>query len=150
MSACHKRFHERARVRHRQCGYGEQSLGKLLSDAPRHGGAPVVTNKMHPLHTTCVDKRSDVLRKLGNAVVPAARRPGARGITTLARSQTTVALRGQPRNDRLPHRVLFREAMQQHNYRTVGRPGINDIENELTAAELFHRLSVRHQLDTRT
>jgi len=32
--------------------------------------------------------------------------------------------------------------MHQHNHRTVGRPGINDFENELTATELFHRLSV--------
>ncbi len=32
--------------------------------------------------------------------------------------------------------------MQQHNHRPVGRPGINDVEHELTATELFHRLSV--------
>src|SRR5690348_7187533 len=32
--------------------------------------------------------------------------------------------------------------MQQNNYWPVSRPGINDLEDEPTAMELFHRLSV--------
>jgi hypothetical protein len=38
--------------------------------------------------------------------------------------------------------VLFGEAVQENDHRPVGRPGIDDVEHELTAAELFHRLSV--------
>jgi hypothetical protein len=32
--------------------------------------------------------------------------------------------------------------MQHNNHRPVRWPGINDVEHELTATELFHRLSV--------
>jgi hypothetical protein len=101
-----------------------------------------MTNQVHSLRASRVDKRSDVLRELVNAIVPATLRPSTRRIPALKRGQATVSLRSQPRDDRVPHRVLLGEAMQQNNHRPVSRSGVNDVEHELAAAELIHRPTV--------
>lgn len=101
-----------------------------------------MTDEVHPLRAADIDQREYIADKFVVAVVPPAFRSGTGGVAALQRGQTAKPRRGQSVDDRPVHGVAFGEAMQEDDDRPVGRPRVGHVEHEVTAAELFHRLTV--------
>ena len=97
-----------------------------------------MTDKVYTLRAAGVDQRADVPNQFGHPVIPAACRSCAAGVTPLVRCETAIAPSGEFRDHGVPAGVHLRKAVQQDHDGSVGKAGIDDVEDKLPATVLIH------------
>jgi len=132
-------------VRHGDRRDGDEPFGHLGRGGPGHCGAPVVPDQVHPLCAAGVDQRAEIADEFGDPVVAAAWGAGTRAIAALVGRKAAVAPRGESVDDGVPAVVVLREAVQQHDDRHVGRPGVADVEGQPVVGVVIHTSSMSHR-----